>query len=87
MRSCISIPKLTFAFLSLPALLLVAAITGCGGPDANSPEVKKEIQARAEAIRKDEEQDPVSVRGKGKVKQGAVAKSIKSRLGGASDGP
>jgi hypothetical protein len=80
MRFSISMPKVACSLLFLPAILLVAAIAGCGGPDASSPEVKKKIQENAAVIKDADEAD--SVRAKPGTGKKAVMKSIKGRLGG-----
>jgi hypothetical protein len=74
-------PKVAWSAMLFPAVLLVAIITGCG-PDANDPEVKKQIQERRAAIREDEAKDNALAKSR-KGKKAAVAKSIKSGLGGA----
>jgi hypothetical protein len=74
-------PKLACSARTLPSVLLVAMIAGCG-PDANSPEVKKKIQENAATIREADEADKAQAKS-GRGKKTAVMKSIKGRLGGA----
>jgi hypothetical protein len=74
-------PKLACSPRTIPVVLLVAMIAGCG-PDANSPEAKKQMQENAAAIKEADAADTVKAK-PGAGKKTAVMKSIKGRLGGA----
>jgi hypothetical protein len=67
----------------LAALLLLPLTTGCG-PGADSPEVIKEKQERAAAIREDEAKDAAAAKAS-RGKKSAVGKNIKGRLGAAPE--
>jgi hypothetical protein len=54
MRFYPRMPKATRSFPSLPALLLVAGLTGCD--NANDPAVKEQVQAQQDVIKKGEEE-------------------------------
>jgi hypothetical protein len=83
MRPHFGMPK-PAGFLSfLSAVLLGPLTVGCG-PGADSPEVIKEKQQRAAAIREAEEPDAKTAK-TSRGKQSAIGKSIKGRLGGAPE--
>jgi hypothetical protein len=71
-------------FLSFLSAVLLAPLTvGCGpGPD--DPEIIKQKQQRAAAIREAEEPDAATKKTT-RGKQSAVGKSIKGKLGGAPE--
>jgi len=74
-------PKRACLSFALLALLGIGMIPGCGGPDANDPEVKKKQQQSAAAIREDEQKESAAAKSS-RGRKTAVGKSIKGRLGG-----
>jgi hypothetical protein len=79
MRSHLNMPKWAWSALTMPVVLSAAIITGCG-PNADDPEVKRQIQERREAISQDEAQENAQAK-KIRGKRAAVVKSIKGNLG------
>jgi hypothetical protein len=73
--------------LSFAAVLWATIITGCGsGPNLDDPAVKKQLQARQEAVRRDQEEVNASLKKAGGRKN-ATVKSIRGRLDAGESGP
>ena len=82
MRSHLNMPKAAWSFLSFPAVLLAASVTGCdSAPSANDPVVKQQAQAQQETIKKGDEEANAQLK-KNMGKGAPVLKSIKSGLKG-----
>jgi hypothetical protein len=61
--------------------------TGCDSrPSLDDPAVKKQVQARQEAIRKAEEEDNALLK-KAWGRKNATTKSLKGRIGAGESGP
>jgi hypothetical protein len=87
MRFHLSTPKVAWPVLSFAAVLWATIITGCdSGPNLDDPAVKKQLQARQEAIRKGEEEVNASLKKVG-GRRNATIKSIKGRLGAGESSP
>jgi hypothetical protein len=82
MRFHLSMPKAAWSFLSFPAVVLAAGVTGCdSAPSANDPVVKQQAQAQQEAIQKGDEEANAQIK-KSMGKGAPMLKSIKSGLKG-----
>jgi hypothetical protein len=82
MRFHLRTPKAAWSFLSFPAVLLAAGVTGCdSAPSANDPVIKQQAQATQEVIKKTDEEANAQLK-KSMGKGAPMLKSIKSGLRG-----
>jgi hypothetical protein len=82
MRFHLRTPKAAWSFLSFPAVLLAAGVTGCdSAPSANDPVIKQSAQAQQEVIKKGDEEANAQLK-KNMGKGAPMLKSIKSGLKG-----